>query len=192
MRKTKYVFICLTLFILLGFFTFSALGTVTQTSPDPTDDQTGVYVKVGAFTVLLNTSDEVGHMSGTISLYLSTNLVTSTTLTNVANSTQSLTLPTLDELTTYTVYVNVNDSVGWTNQSYNFTTAEARLTDNTNFDATDLLMIGVFFMIVLLGAMYYTYDKMIVKKEMETKQLMLMLFGLIVLVIGLITIASMY
>lgn len=184
MKKTYLLGIVMLSCLLL--FAGNALGAVTPTSPIPADDATGVWVNNPTLSVLLNTSGVTGTlMNGTITCVGTGDVYT---ITNQANGTQTLTFPSaskpLSATTTYQWWVNVSDG-DWTNTSYNFTTGSpARMSENTGFDATELLLIGVLTIAMILVVLFVAID-MIHDKKPDTKKLMTILIAVIIMVIAL-------
>jgi hypothetical protein len=162
------------------------LTAITQTDASPADDATGVWVNQPTLSVLLNIT-EGGNMNGTITCVTTGDTYT---ITNQPNGTQTLTFPSaslpLEATTTHQWWVNVSNSTGvWVNTSYNFTTGSpARLSENTGFSATQLVLIGVLTLAMILVVLFVAMD-MIHTKKVDAKKLMTMLIAVIIMVIAL-------
>lgn len=191
MKKNKLFVIGLTLVMLLFFLLPSATATVTPSSPSIPNGSTNVYIGLGTFTVLLNSSSGTT-MDGNISLFQgSTQIGTTTSYQNQVNGTQTFTFGTLLGSTAYVINVNFNDTEGFNNVSYNFTTGATRLSENPNLNAGEILLIG--FMAIMLGLfMVYTVAKDLkdTKKKITMEYLVHRLIFYIVMVVVMVVALS--
>lgn len=164
----------------------SAMGAgVTPSSPSPADDATNVWVNTPTLTVVLNEADGET-MNGTMTLVATGDTYTISTM---SNGTSSLTIASanlpLTASTTYQWYVNVSNETGvWTNTTYNFTTGTpARLSENTGFDTSQLLLIAFLSITVLLVIVFMVIEVMDGKPDL--KRLFALLIAVIILVIAM-------
>ena len=175
----------LLLITLLMVLPLTVSATVTPTVPSPSDDATNVWVNTPSLSVLLNCTNGT-QMNGTITLVATGDVLTITAQTN---GTQTLTIASgnlpLTQSTTYQWWVNASDLDGWTNTSYNFTTGTAsRMSENSDFDATEVLLFGLLATFVILGLVVFAWD--VVKTgKLNVKTLMTFLVAVVVVVIAL-------
>jgi hypothetical protein len=164
----------------------SALTAITNADASPADDATNVWVNTPSLSVLLN-STEGGNMNGTITLVATGDVLT---ITNQPNGTQTLTIASanlpLEASTTYQWWVNVsNNSAVWVNTSYNFTTGSpARMSENTGWSASELLLITFLGIAVLLVIVFMGME-IINNKKPDLRKLMGMLIAVIIMVIAM-------
>lgn len=155
-------------------------ATVTQTSPSPPNDATGVWINTPSFTLQLNATN--GNMNGYINMSNGDTL----TVTNQANGTQILTLTTpLNELTTYQIWANITDTDGYTNSSYNFTTGTTfRLSEQEDiFSTTQIVIIGIAIVLLFLGILYYIKKDLIDNKNANLENIVKVIFACVIIVI---------
>ena len=143
----------LSLSLLVSFIIFNsmAMATVTQSGASPSEGATDVHVS-SDFSVLLNATS--GTMDYNLSLYQGTTLIQYITDTGEVNGTLAFPLDTLNGSTLYTVWVNVTDTDGYTNATYNFTTGIMPLTlDIDTFSVAEILLLGII-IIIIIGFLY--------------------------------------
>jgi hypothetical protein len=170
-NKLKKIKLLLIIFLLFGFLMFNsmALATVTQSGADPGEGSTNVHV-TDDFTVLLNATN--GTMDYNMSLYHGATLIQSTTATAQSNGTKTFTLDTMNGTTLYQIRVNVNDSDGYTNNTYNFTTGILPLTlDTDTFGTAEILMLGIIIIVISLGFLYYIVTDIQKKGKIDVKDI---------------------
>jgi len=189
MKKPIMFSLFLILIILLCSTTTQA--AITQSNNNLVEDQTNVWTETPNFSILLNTSVKGSLMDGNITLKKGSTTISNKAFLNQANGTQTLTFSSigLDGSTDYTIYVNVNDTSGWNNISYNFTTGFKRPTDNSNFNVAQATLIGVILTIVIAGYSVMLW-KDFSKGKIELGDMFKKLFLMVLLATVITTIAA--
>jgi hypothetical protein len=180
MRKINLILLSCCLLLL---FALPVSATVTQSNVSPPDNATGVWVNKGDVSILLNATQ--GDMNGTIWLFQGTTQVASQAFGWIGNGTRYLNFSTLEPSTVYTINVTFvdNDSV-WNNASYNFTTGNARLRENTDFSGAQILIFGVLVFVLTLGMVYWITDDIRNKRiTLDINYLITRLFFLMIMII---------
>jgi len=164
--------------------TVPALATVTQTSPSPADNATGLVPRdTTTFSVSLATNGT--HMNGTITCV---NTGDVKTISSQLNGTQTLTFANpLAIQTTYQVWANVSDDWSWTNTSYNFTTGNAQLLSDNSNNLITIIIVELVIVFIALALIYYTVNNFMQSKKKGIKEMMelikVLFIGLIILTI---------
>ena len=189
MRKISIFIIILLSFILIC--SVPAMATITQSDNSITDGSINVSTEISTFTIQLNSS------SGTdiyvnLSLYDGTTKITHSYLTGKSNGTQSLTIPSLDGNTLYQIRINANDTDAYNNETYNFTTATKKLTDDTdNFSSGEILIIALITLVIILGFVVSIVNDLKEHKKLDGETLINRLVIVIFFVVVIVIIGSL-